>query len=215
MTQSQPLAYSSITKFVETIKKYVKQNHSIYPISANQYFEGKDSFNNKYKQLCIKPIFIELIGFKSKDKVKVLKLVNPNLKEEKGKIPSSFPLKQNIKHYQLHKVAERNTWMIDLMFCGKLTYLIAINVNTKYLFVELLNDVLGENEFSKGTTKSTVSYLRALNKMIEKGMNVKHLTGDGEGSFNSKLAWESFYNSRGIDFKPVVRQVMGNYPDFM
>ncbi|KAK8876424.1 hypothetical protein M9Y10_006631 [Tritrichomonas musculus] len=66
MTQSQPLAYRSITKFVDIIRKYVKQNHSIYPISANLYFEGKDSFNNKYKQLCIKPIFIELFTVSDK-----------------------------------------------------------------------------------------------------------------------------------------------------
>ena len=66
MTQSQPLAYSSITKFVDIIRKYVKQNHSIYPISANLYFEGKDSFNNKYKQLCIKTIFIELFTISDK-----------------------------------------------------------------------------------------------------------------------------------------------------
>ena len=29
------------------------------------------------------------------------------------------------------------------------------------------------------------------------------------------LANESFYNSRGIDFKSVERQIMGNYPEFM
>ena len=101
------------------------------------------------------------------------------------------------------------------MFVGKLAYLVAINANTKYLYVELLNDMIDDKTFTKQNLKSSVSYLRALNRMIEKGMNVKHLTGDGEKSFNSKLAWESFYNSRGIDFKPVERQVMGNYPDFM
>ena len=60
------LAYNSITKFVETIGKYTKQNHSTFPISANVYFEAKDTFKNKYKQLCIKPVFIELFTVQDK-----------------------------------------------------------------------------------------------------------------------------------------------------
>ena len=61
------LTYNSITKFVETISKYTKQNHSCTPNSANVYFEGKDAFKNKYKQLCIKPVFIELFVFEDKN----------------------------------------------------------------------------------------------------------------------------------------------------
>ena len=161
-----------------------------------------------------------LLGFKGKDKIKALKLLNPELKEEKGKIPSSFPLKENIKRFQLHRVAERNTWMIDLMeiYIKKkqpLKYLIAINVNTKYLYAQILNVMISKTEFSKDELKATMSYLRALQKLIDKGMKVEHLIGDGEGAFNSKLARESFYNSRGIDFKPVARQPKGAYPDFM
>ena len=204
------LTYDNFVKVTSGWNRGRRSINNWYEDYKRKYFQQPGT-TIKYDKIP----FTGLFGYKSKDKINALKLINPELKEEKGKIPSSFPLKQNIKHYQLHKVAEKNTWMIDLMFCGKLGYLVAINVNTKYLFVELLNDVVGENEFSKGTIKSTVSYLRALNRMIEKGANVKHLTGDGEGSFNSKLAWETFYNSRGIDFKPVTRQVMGNYPDFM
>ena len=65
-TQMTKLTYNSITKFVETISKYTKQNHSCTPNSANVYFEGKDAFKNKYKQLCIKPVFIELFVFEDK-----------------------------------------------------------------------------------------------------------------------------------------------------
>ena len=155
------------------------------------------------------------IGYKGKDKIKTLIPMFPNKSANENQIKSSFNLKSNIKHYQLHKCSARNTWIIDLMFCDKLAYLVAINANTKYLYVEVLNEMLREGEFTKMNLKSAVSYLRALQRMIDKGMNVKHLTGDGENAFNSRLAWESFYNSRGIDFKPVPRQVMGAYPDFM
>ena len=155
-----------------------------------------------------------LIGYKGKDKIKALMPMFPNKNVNENKIKSSFDLKYNIKHYQLHKCAARNTWIIDLMFCDKLAYLVAINVNTKYLRVELVNKAVSEEEYTKGDLKSTVSYLNALQRMIEKGMNVRHFTGDGEKAFNSFEAMQ-FYQSRGIDFKPVPRQVMGAYPDFM
>ena len=165
-----------------------------------------------------------LFGYKSPDKIKSLKKLFPRRQVVDNTVKSSFDLKSNIKHYQLHKCASRNTWIIDLMFCEastkrgqniKLCYLVAINVNTKYLYVELINDRIDENNFSKKGSKSTPKYLRALDKMINKGMKVKHLIGDGEKAFNSKLALESYYKSKGIDFKTVPRQVMGVYPDFM
>ena len=165
------------------------------------------------------------IGYRSKDKINALQLMKPERKSVDTSIKASFPLKYNIKHYQLHKVALKNTWIIDLMFCDKLTYLVAINVNTRYLYVELVNDTINENErpdglrtmseFTKTNTKRTTSFIRALQRMIDKGMNVEHLTGDGESAFNSKLANESFYHPRNIDFKPVPRQFMGAYPKFM
>ena len=156
-----------------------------------------------------------LIGYKSPDKIKALKRLYPRRKVVDNTVKASFDLKSNIKNYQLHKCASRNTWIIDLMFCGKLCYLVAINVNTKYLYVELINDIINQNKFSKKGSKSTFKYLRALEKMICSGMKVRHLIGDGEMAFNSKEAKETFYNSKGIDFKPVPRQVMGVYPDFM
>ena len=60
------LTYSSITKFVNTINKYTKQSHSCSTSSANVYFESKDTFKNKYKQLDIKPVIIELFTFSDK-----------------------------------------------------------------------------------------------------------------------------------------------------
>ncbi len=156
-----------------------------------------------------------LIGYKSPDKIEVLKRVFPKKQVVDNTVKASFNLKSNIKRYQLHKCASRNTWIIDLMFCDKLCYLVAINVNTKYLYVELMNDKIDINEFSKKAIKSTFTYLRTLDRMINKGMNVKHLVGDGELAFNSREARDVYYNSKGIDFKPVPRQIMGVYPDFM
>ena len=160
-----------------------------------------------------------LFGFKGKDKIKALKLLNPELKTGKEKIPSSFPLKENIKRFQLHRVAERNTWMIDLMeiYIKKkqpLKYLIAINVNTKYLYAQILNVMISKTEFTKDKLKATMSYLRALQKLIDKGMKVEHLIGDGEGAFKSDES-KMFYNSHNISFSPVARQPKGAFPDFM
>lgn len=44
--------------------------------------------------------------------------------------------------------------MIDLMFSGKLCYLVAINVNTKYLIVELMNAIKSEDEFTTKFSKN-------------------------------------------------------------
>ena len=155
-----------------------------------------------------------LIGYKGKDKIKTLMPMFPNKQVNENKIKSSFNLKSNIKDYQLHKCTVRNTWIIDFMFCDKLAYLVAINANTKYLFVELVNKKVSDEEYAKGDLKSAVSYLNALNRMIDKGMTVKHLTGDGEKAFVAHEVMY-FYQQKGIDFKPVPRQVMGVYPDFM
>ena len=156
-----------------------------------------------------------LIGFKSKNKVQTLQQLYPNINEPTHTIPSSFPLKQNIKQYQLHKVSPRYTWLIDLMFVDKLAYLVAINVNTRYLCVEIINDEINENKFAKNNKKSTTYYLRALQKMIDSGIKIKYLLGDGECAFNSKFAWDNFYKPNNIEFDTVPRQQIGCYPDFM
>ena len=97
-----------------------------------------------------------LIGYKGKDKIKTLTPLFPNKHVNENKIKSSFDLKNNIKHYQLHKCSARNTWIIDFMFCDKLAYLVAINANTKYLYVELVNRQVSDEEFAKGDLKSAV-----------------------------------------------------------
>ena len=162
--------------------------------------------------------FANTFGYKSKKKYNALLQINPNLKSVNNDIPSSFPLKDNIKKYQVHKVAARNTYMIDLMFSGKLCYLVCINVNTKFLSVELMNEILNEQEqdtiqFSK-QSKDVRSYLNALQRIINKGVTIQHLTGDGEKAFDSRSA-NIFYRNNNIDFKAVPRQPTTLFPEFV
>ena len=210
-----------------------------------------DEYNDRLLKIPGKPIRYEetpltgLIGFKGRDKVNAIKL---NLYPTGGLNSAEytrqyFPLKSNKKKYQLHKVASRNTWMIDLMICSKLTYLVMINVNTKYLCVELTNIELGSTGTVSRTGKSTLCYLRALKKIIDKGIKVRYLCGDGEGAFTSKLVKKKkskdfvegtsdendiisgseplentandFYDKHGIQFISVPRQMKGVYPEFM
>ena len=158
--------------------------------------------------------FTGLIGFKGKNKVAAIKALQPTLKETTTQ-GNSFPLKQN-KKYQLHKVAARYSYLIDLMFSGKLTYLVAININTRYLYVQLTNTVINPatGSYSR-SSKTTFLFLKALQQLMKSGMKVKHLSGDGESAFNSIEAKQAFYGIYGIDFTPVKRQVMGAYPDYM
>mgnify|MGYP001152810671 CR=1 FL=1 len=162
------------------------------------------------------------IGFKSPNKIKALKSLYPDKTVIDNDITSYFPLKQNLKNYQLHKVSKHGTYLIDLMFNDKLCYLIAINVNTKYLFAELMNNVLFNGNdtdtsniqrFSKAS-KTAETFVKTLDRLIKSGMNVKYLSGDGESAFDSKSA-NVYYITHGISFKPVPRIQMGHYPDFM
>ena len=135
---------------------------------------------------------------------------------------NSFPLKSNLKKYGLHKVAPRGTYIVDFMFGSsgsskpngvfddKLVYLIAINVNTRYGMIELTNITNDEGDILKNDAKATISYLRALEKMIREVSltnPIKHLNGDGEGAFSSKLSLD-FYRQRGITFHPAPRMMI-------
>ena len=143
-------------------------------------------------------------GFKSLHKYKFSKKI-PKIRPS---ITNTFPLKENLKRYRLHKIAPRGTYMIDLMFGpNRLTYLVAININTRYACIELTNIPGSTGEILKKDAKTSTSYLRALNKIMEevkKYNPMKHLTGDGECAFNSKLSKE-FYRKNGITFHPVPR----------
>ena len=152
------------------------------------------------------PKKLDKLGFKDENKY----IFGTRAYEIKPKfnytISNSFPLKEN-KKYQLHKIAPRGTYIIDFMFNGKLTYLVAINVNTRYGCVELTNISNEQGETLKQDAKTSSSYLKALNKIMNevKLMNpIKHLTGDGEGAFTSRVS-QQFYQQHNITFHPVPR----------
>ena len=87
-------------------------------------------------------------GYKGLDKIKSLyEHYGKVYVEPKQHISNYFPLKQNIKTYSLHKVRPRNSWLIDLMKTGKIYYLLAINVNTRYLIAEPTNAEIEECKY--------------------------------------------------------------------
>ena len=143
-------------------------------------------------------------------------------KEKEDYEPRSFPTRENRKYY-LHKWGKPNTYMIDIMFSGKFAYLVAININTRYLYVSLLNKELPFNgnanqmkSVSNLSKRSSDNFIAALKRLKNQGMVPDILTGDGEGCFNSHLTQE-YYNDpkNNIKFIPIERMFKGVYPDFM
>lgn len=168
------------------IEKWYEKYHDLF-------YKHPGTFTEINNQLAPK-----FIAFKSPSKIKSLKSTYPQLKPIESSSSSYFPLKDN-KKYQLHKVSPKDTYIIDLVFSGKLCYLFAINVNTRYLFVELMNEILfSDNEedntskISKTNVKTTDTFIHTLQKLIDRGMNVKHLQGDGEKAFGANKSLE-FY----------------------
>mgnify|MGYP001149726273 CR=1 FL=1 len=164
-------------------------------------------------------IQVNSIGFKSPKKIKALKALFPNIESPDTSTKSYFPLKQNKKLYQLHKVCPKKTYIIDIMFCDKYAYLIAINVNTRFLYAAPMNKVVSvtsdqDNQAYMSYSKDADTYINALDSLIKSGMDVRYLQGDGEKAFDSWNAW-AYYDSHDIEFKPVPRMKMGVYPDFM
>ena len=150
-------------------------------------------------------------GFKTKSGLN--KIVNED------KITKSFPLKKN-KHYQLHTIAPYGTYVIDIMYDNDLSYLIAIEVNSRFTFAETTNRAIGTNAdvFLKSNKKSTQNYLEALakivNKLREDDLDIKHIICDGESAFSSKLA-KDYYRNNNIIFHPTERQKENYLPEFI
>jgi hypothetical protein len=127
---------------------------------------------------------------------------------------ATFNVKDN-RRYQLHHVHPLNTWMMDLMFAEKLTYLLLVHANSRYLFVQPTNTVLadvdGNITFGRGDTKSANAIVAALDEILKRmppekrpvslgGKVLKlHLRGDGETGFASGIA-QQFYSKSGIEF---------------
>ena len=190
------------------IEKWYEKYHDLF-------YKHPGTFTEINNQLAPK-----FIAFKSPSKIKSLKSTYPQLNPIEPSSSSYFPLKDN-KKYQLHKVSPKDTYIIDLVFSGKLCYLFAINVNTRYLFVELMNEILfSDNEedntskISKTNVKTTDTFIHTLQKLIDRGMNVKHLQADGEKAFGANKSLE-FYKSMNITFASVPRMRLNVSPSFM
>ena len=201
-----------------------------------KYRKGYETFNNiydyyiqkrteKYNRLHYKlePFTTNKHGYKQKGNADT---------------PNYFPLKSNFKKYSLHTIAKRYSYIIDLMFENrKYCYLVAININTRKLWVEptnikikprnevaSLSDQSGANSVQGKAEnaniieitydqKSSTAYLQALQTMMYKGMIIKYLKGDGEKAFESIDATR-FYQNHDIKFETVPRQIT-KYPEFM
>ena len=208
--QTHPDEMLSLEEFKRIIRDW---NRNITIKEAYEYYQNKFFSLPGVTIPIVEPRNVEVLGFKDKDKYKFGTRSyerNPVIKET---ITNHFPLKDNLKKYSLHKVAHRGSYMIDFMVHKKkYIYLVAININTRYAMIEMTNiSVSDENESEERIlskdAKTTSSYLRALNKMIDevKFMNpIRHLTGDGESAFKSKLAMK-FYEQYNITFHPVTR----------
>ena len=195
----------SFEEFIKVIKSWKLGTKS----RKDWYDEYKKLyFNQPGKTIEIKETVSDFgNGFKRKQGMKEIKN-----NELTNVVKNHFDLKSN-KKYHLHKVAAPGTWIIDLMIAKPLTYLIAIEVNTRYCCAVVLNEKLNDkDEFAKGDVKKTTSYLRALNRIKNNGL--KYLIGDGEGAFNSKLANE-YYKDMDMKFYGVERQYENYLPEFM
>ena len=241
---TQPQTYTLKDTFTDRLKQFVVFNHDKLlnkdefiniargwgntSLSLDEWYERY--INMFYYQPSTSTTYQEpqqqnIIGFKSANKVKALKALYPEKTINESTTTSFFPLKQNIKRYQLHKVSKRHSYIIDLMFIDKLCYLVAININTRFLIVEVMNRILFDSsinedenkdkliKFSK-YNKSAETFINTLNKIIQSGVIIKQLTFDGEGAFLSSLA-KRYYRDHNIEWSTAQRLQMGSYPDFM
>ena len=132
----------------------------------------------------------------------------------KIKVPDSFPLKYNKKKYSLHHVAFPGTWQIDLMIGKNKTnwFLVAIEVNTRYLFIERTSTYVYDTNCKKVKDqkgnyliecKSEYAIGYAFLKLLKKGWNPSTIVCDHEKAFNSNFLKNNFYKKLNIAYKPV------------
>ena len=205
-------------KSSETLDKtyeYYKEQHNRKFQRINN-FTGNINFNE-----AIYPCF------KSKDKINKLKDKGIKFEEVKDYTINSFPLKNNLKSYGLHMVALPYSYLVDLMFENMTyCYLVMININTRKLWVIETNFVKPSNEdiqnlseeelkrIIKEGMKSSESIIHALNQLINQGMKIKYIRGDGEGAFNSHLT-QDFYKRNNIVPCFNIPRIKTAFPSFM
>lgn len=126
-------------------------------------------------------------------------------------VSNYFNLKRN-KKYMLHHVAKHGTYQIDLMFDDDIAYLIAIEVNTRYLAAEMTNIEVTDN-ILPDHKKTAYNIRNALVKMLGY-CEIKYVIGDGERGF-VKLDKSGEFERLGIKYLPIQRIKTNVLPKFM
>ena len=123
----------------------------------------------------------------------------------------SFNLKYNKKYYGLHHVAFPGTYQMDLFFSAKNKncYLLAIEVNTRYLYVARTNIALvtyeNGREIKEMQQKTDLAIYLAMEKLFEQGWKPSIIKSDSEPAFDSKFIKEKVYKKRFITHQTVYR----------
>ena len=123
----------------------------------------------------------------------------------------SFNLKFNKKYYGLHHVAFPGTYQMDLFFSAKNKncYLLAIEVNTRYLYVVRTNIALISNEngeeIKEMQQKTNIAIYLAMEKLFEQGWKPSIIKTDSEPAFDSRFIKENVYEKRFITHQKVYR----------
>ena len=138
-------------------------------------------------------------------------VLEPNAirKQSDIKIVDSFNIKENKKKYSLHHVAFPGTWQIDLMWSKNNCFLLAIEVNTRYLFATRTNiyvpkyDKINKIWAKEEVKKSTVAVAKAFFDLMDKGWNPSVVVSDSESSLNSKQMNKLVYERFKIEHRTV------------
>ena len=140
----KPTSYSSIDDltFDKRIRGETLEQIYDYYLKQRRIKFSSQSFSQSFNPSMSLDEFIKQIGYKDKTKRNALVKINYNNPfitsyYDNNVQPNSFPLKENKKRYLLHTIAPRHSYIIDLMFENKqYCYLVAININTRKLWVE-------------------------------------------------------------------------------
>lgn len=144
--------------------------------------------------------------------------INPEEVSRRIEIPKEliatnyFNIKKNKRLYGLHHVAFPGTYQIDLMFSGMgyNCYLIAIEVNTRYLYATRTNiEVTSSDEYGNVKTetqkKTSLAIYLAMERLFDQGWRPSVIKSDSESAFLSDFIKNRVYAPRKIIHKPVFR----------
>lgn len=120
---------------------------------------------------------------------------------------NSFDIKYNKKYYGLHHVGFPGTYQLDLMYSKTLNncYMVAIEVNTRYLFLTRTNIAIGETGNEKIEQKSILALYLALERLVDQGWKPSIVKADSEPALLSNFIQNIFFKRRGIRFQSVFR----------